>query len=71
MSDRTIFGHPIRKETTELFYPEKINLEDFQCFVSTNIFPFYKNLSSSEFKEKFIEEWFEIFMAWCEVEEER
>ena len=71
MSDRTVFGHPIRESTTRLFHPQKISLEDFECFVSTNIRPFYKNLISNGSKERFIEEWFEIFMAWCEVEEER
>lgn len=72
MSKRTIFNLPIRESTTLEFYPNKITLEEFTEFVKQSIDPYYKNLSLPNFpKEMFIEEWFESFMAWCEVEEER
>lgn len=72
MSDRRVFNHPIRESTTLAFYPEKFSLDEFRDFVKENIDPYHKNLSLPNFpKEMFIEEWFESFMAWCEVEEER
>lgn len=72
MSSRRIFNHPIRESTTLEFYPNKLSLDEFRDFVKESIGPYHENLSRPNFpKEMFIEEWFESFMAWCEVEEER
>lgn len=69
---RTIFGHPIRESTTLEIYPEKLSLDQFKEFVEDSILFYHRNLSKPNApKEMFIEEWFESFAAWCEVEEER
>lgn len=67
---RTLFGHPIREETTGSFYREKISLEQFCEDLRRHIDPFEKNLLQIEvFKtERYIEEWFETFGAWNEIE---
>jgi hypothetical protein len=71
MSDRKIFGHPIRKDTTEKFYPERISLEDFveimkgvECYAHN-----MKHLHCTKYR--YVEEWLECFAAWSEIEEER
>lgn len=73
MTDRTIFGKPIRKSTTELFYPYKISLEEFVKVMkgvdgyANNM----RNLGHQACKSRYVEEWFESFGAWSEIEEER
>lgn len=70
---RILFGKPIRKETTEIFFSEKISLEDFRKYVSQSVNPFCDNMSTlggKSLEDKFIEEWFEQFLCWNEVETE-
>lgn len=71
--NRTLFNKPIRQETTAWIYPHRINLAAFHEFVKDNIDGFQTNiqkLGSPATDEKFIEQWFEMFMAWSEVETE-
>jgi hypothetical protein len=72
---RTIFGLPIRKETTECMYSDKLSLLEFREFIKDNIESFTteilnirKDIGSSD---KYIEDWCETFLAWCDIEEER
>lgn len=72
--ERTIFGWPIRKCTTEAFYPDKTTLDDFVEQTKKGLDGFRTNminLGEKASSPKFIEDWFETFMAWSEVEEER
>lgn len=72
--NRLIFGHPIRQETTKQFYPSKITLEEFINEVRGSLEPFMRNmqhLKGGALEDKYIEEWTEQFLAWCEIEEER
>lgn len=69
---RTLYGKSIRKSTTEMFYPHTISLDRFVGIVkgvdtfATNM----KNLGRPAKSAKFVEEWFEMFMAWSEVEQD-
>lgn len=72
--ERKIFGQPIREETTKVFFPRKMDLKEFISHI--NPAGFYNNLIQFKendpiFKEKYIEEWTELFLAWSEIEEER
>lgn len=74
MSDRRIFNHPIRKETTAEFFPDKLTIEEFEREIIEN-FKFYKvnmyKLGNPAINNKYIEEWVEQYLAWLEIEEER
>lgn len=72
MDTRTLFGKPIRKETTELFYPDKISIYNFveilglksnHSFI-TNM----ENLGNQALQYRYIEEWTETFLVWSEIE---
>jgi hypothetical protein len=68
---RSFFGKPIR-DVTEEFHPEKLTLEEFQAEVVDAINPFVanmKNLGDVAEQLKHIEEWYEQFLAWSEVEQ--
>lgn len=68
---RKLFNKPIRQETTEMFYPNKMSLEEFRDKIFESIELFYKNLSTlNKTDDAFVEEWFETFLSWCEVEQE-
>jgi hypothetical protein len=70
---RLLYNKPIRKETTEEFFPHKFSLDEFREEMSSNVENFYKNmntLAGTHTDDKFIEEWCEQFLAWCEVEQE-
>lgn len=70
---RTLFGCPIRKDTTELFFPYKISLDEFIEYIR-NVDGFAENLrrlGSKYTEDRFIEEWAETYLAYCEIEEER
>jgi choline-glycine betaine transporter len=74
MIERKLFGHPIRNETTRSFYPHKLTLEQFCEEIKGSVEPFQENmigLGGVAQEEKYIEEWTEQFLAWCEIEEER
>lgn len=76
---RRIFNHPIRKETTESFFPEEIDIIDFRCVIVDSFPGFERNMeqlrNSAENKyvleKQFIEKWVEQYLAWLEIEEER
>ena len=73
MTDRTLFGKPIREATTAAFYPSKLTIDQFVKLVKLNIEPFAKNmkaLGSPAADDSFVELWFEALMAWSEVENE-
>lgn len=70
---RKIFNQPIRKETTEAMFPDKMSVSDFVSFLESSLFEFEKNMRNLDgigSEEKYIEEWVEQFLAWNEVEEE-
>jgi hypothetical protein len=67
---RTLFGHPIREETTASFFPQKMSIEEFCENILNNKDAFVDNMKSIFPNEKrFVEEWFETFGAWNEIEE--
>jgi hypothetical protein len=71
---RTLYGKPIRKDITDSFYPNKLSLDRFRACVNQAIDPFSRNmvhLGGKAAEEKYIEEWFEQFLSWMEVEQER
>lgn len=72
--DRRIFNHPIRKETTLEFFPDKITIEEFKSVIIDN-FDAYKgnmeHLQGKPLPPMYIEEWVEQYLAWLEIEEER
>ena len=71
MNERTLFGKPIRKDTTLEFYPNKINLDEFANEMNIDIFvDNMKKLKQSN-KKLYIEEWAEMFLTWCEIEREK
>lgn len=71
---RTFFGKPIRKGTTELFFPDKCDIYYFADYLGlrpqhsfiTNM----QHLGGKAFEDKYIEEWTEQFLAWSEIEQE-
>lgn len=68
---RKLFGQPIRKDTTLEFYPDKITLDHFIDEINQHIIPFMQNMRGLGIAEsKYIEEWYEIWLAWNEVEQE-
>lgn len=64
---RTLFDKPIRTETTELFFPNKISLEEFKELMSVNVNIFCHQMKN---EDKFPEQWVEQFLAWSEIEQE-
>lgn len=72
--ERRIFNHPIRKGITDEFYPDKFSLDQFKDQLKAAIDPFcenMKNLGGVASEDQFIEQWYEQFLAWCDIEEER
>jgi len=70
---RTLYEKNIRKETTEHFYPNKMTLGEFITSVKEDIHIFHLNMNkmpSQATDEKFIEQWYEQYLSWCEVEQE-
>lgn len=66
---RFIFGHPIRKDTTEEFFPDKISVNAFCKLIRENLTPFKDNMTSLTMTSlKYPEEWLETFCAWSELE---
>ena len=69
---RRIFNHPIRKETTEQFFPDPLNLKAFREVIVNKFDAFAANAINGKFDtDKYIEEWVETYLAWLEIEEER
>lgn len=80
MSDRTLFGHPIRAGTTGEFYPDKMTLAEFIKEMHASLDGFEANMRvlAKPGTEggwwagpQYIEVFAERFLAWCEIEEER
>lgn len=74
MSERKIFGHPIRKGVTDEFYPDKMDINSFERHIMNSFSAYKQNmigLGSPAIDEKYIEEWFEQYLAWLDIEEER
>lgn len=71
MTDRRIFNHPIRKETTLEFFPEKITIERFKEVICDSFEDYAKNAKNQFDQPKYIEEWAEQYLTWLEIEEER
>lgn len=70
---RTLYGKNIRKETTGNFHPNEMTLDEFVSFVKENADVFHSNmnrLTSQSTQAKFVEQWFEQYLSWCEVEQE-
>lgn len=69
--DRKLFGRPVRKTTTLGFYPNKLSLDEFIKCISKSLEPFRINMENlKNTKPRYIEDWYELFMAWSEVEQE-
>ena len=72
---RTLFGHPIRAETTAAFYPDRLALGSFEHFMDGGARGYATNMRAqpSEWSQgtHYIEEWVESWLAWSEIEEER
>ncbi len=69
---RTLFNQPIRKDTTEHIYPDKIGFDEFINDLESIKNPFeiaVRNLDVGN-DSKYIEEWYELLMSWNEVETE-
>lgn len=74
MSDRRIFNHPIRKETTAAFFPDKLTIREFKEEICGGFNAYMSNmerLGGLAIENKYIEEWVEQYLAWLEIEEER
>jgi len=71
-STRLLFGKPIRKETTEEFYPDKMSFNQFVYELSIDTFiKNIRDLPALKDKELYIEEWAEILLAWHEIEPDK
>jgi len=72
MSERRLFGRPIRPETTGEFFPYKLTLESFCERMKNNVDGFeknMKNLGGVASRAKYIERWTEQLLAWSEIEQ--
>lgn len=69
---RTIYGQPIRQGTTGEFFPHKLSLKEFCNEIRQSIDPYEENMNMFDMKDKelFVEEWFQNFGAWMEIEQE-
>ncbi len=76
---RTLFGHPIRAETTAAFYPSELTLAEFLLDARENLDGFEANMRRATpdndplkwLEPKHVEHWIEMWLAWSEIEEER
>jgi len=68
---RTFFDKPIRQDTTELFYPHKITVEEFVSRILNGGEDFAKNINKIQRieKQQYPEYWMETFCAWSEIEQ--
>ncbi len=71
---RTIFGHPIRAETTAAFFPDRITLEAFGAWMEGGAQGYVINMTCQPTpwaaEPHYIEEWIESWLAWSEIETE-
>jgi hypothetical protein len=67
--NRMFFGQPIREDTTAECYPTKISVDEFCEAILNNKEAFAENMKKlCPNDERFVEEWFETFAAWSEIE---
>lgn len=61
-----------RHDMSEIYHPDKITLKDFVEEIRESLAPFQTNLLhlGDEDQEYYIEEWFEIFARWTEIQSE-
>lgn len=73
MNTRRIFGRPIRQDTTGEFYPNKMTAEEFCEEFAASFQGFLANMKSLNIDQKarYVEEWAEIWLGWCEVESDK
>ncbi len=67
---RTLFDKPIRKCTTESFYPFKISIHDFGSILELDKDHEFLKLKYLQDEERYVEEWTETFLAFCEIEQQ-
>jgi hypothetical protein len=71
--NRTLFNKPIRKDVTDLFFPDKMTIEEFESII---IKPFQaykdnmKGLAGKAIEDKYIEGWVEQYLGWLDIEQE-
>lgn len=78
MSGRTLFERPVRY-TTELFFPEKMTLDEFISSMEAALRGYKGNMEHLDRQPDYtfarephhVEEWTESFLAWSEIEQER
>lgn len=68
---RTLYGKEIRKTITDEFYPKKMSLEEFRSVIIDSFEPYSQNMKGIGFDQpKYIEEWFEQYLDWLDIEQE-
>jgi uncharacterized membrane-anchored protein YhcB (DUF1043 family) len=68
---RTFLGKPIRKGVTDLFFEDKMTLEQFREVIVGHFDAYAQNMKNLGVdKEKFIEEWVEQYLGWLDIEQE-
>lgn len=67
---RTFFDKPIRKETTEEFYPDKLSVDEFSEYILNTAKGFVENMKNLKLDDRYVEEWMETFATWNEIEQE-
>lgn len=61
-----------RHNMSEICHPDKITLGEFVADIRSSLKPFQINLSNltDDGDERYIEEWFEVFARWTEIQSE-
>lgn len=67
---RTFFEKPIRKGTTEEFFPDKMSIDEFYEDVLHGAKSFVANMKNLKLEDRYAEEWMETFAVWSEIEQE-
>jgi uncharacterized protein YggL (DUF469 family) len=73
MKERILLNKPIRKNVTDIFYEDKMSIDEFQEIIVSHFEPYKRNmenLGSPAIDEKYIEEWVEQYLAWLDIEQE-
>lgn len=67
---RKLYGKPIRS-TTNFCYPDKLTLEEFVEQMN-HVETFARNMQKLKkgTDDRYIEEWFQLFANWSEIEQE-
>lgn len=68
---RLLFDKPIRKSTTEQYFPNKITLNEFVTYLGLQEnHGFTANMMRLQIQPRYIEEWATIFLSWNDIEQE-